>query len=79
MSTITTNAAPAAAAPAPAVPVDFDPADFIAELRDEGQFPITAGGDPAVPDSLGSDPVRWAGEYMGHAKRKLGIPDFPAE
>ncbi|WP_433178176.1 hypothetical protein [Actinoallomurus sp. CA-150999] len=76
MSTIAT---PAAADPAPAGRVDFDPADFIAELRDEGQFPITAGGDPAVPDSLGSDPARWAAEYMSHAKRKLGLPDFPTE
>ncbi|GAB3979318.1 hypothetical protein GCM10029978_074380 [Actinoallomurus acanthiterrae] len=72
MSTSTTTAAPSAAAE----PVKFDPADFIAELRDEGQFPITAGGDPAVPDSLGSDPARWAAEYMGHAKRKLELPDL---
>jgi hypothetical protein len=32
-----------------------DPADFIAELHADGNFPITAGGDPAVPDNLGSD------------------------
>ena len=65
MSNTTTPAAP---------PVD--PADFIAELHSEGEFPITAGGDPAVPDNLASDPARWAADYMAHASKKLGI-DLP--
>jgi hypothetical protein len=61
----------------PTPPVD--PADFIAELHAEGEFPITAGGDPAVPDSLGSDPARWAAEYIGHAARRIGAQPLIAE
>lgn len=51
-----------------------DPADFITELHTEGQFPVTAGGDPAVPDSLGNDPAAWAAEYVAHAARRIGEP-----
>jgi hypothetical protein len=77
MSTATTIAA--STTPAAKAPPRVDPADFIAELHAEGEFPITAGGDPAVPDSLGSDPAAWAAEYIGHAARHLGAQPPTAE
>ncbi|MCP2342053.1 hypothetical protein [Actinomadura rupiterrae] len=62
-----------------AAPPQVDPADFIAELHAEGEFPVTAGGDPAVPDSLGTDPAAWAAEYIGHAARLIGTQPLQAE
>ncbi|MCI0688547.1 MAG: hypothetical protein L0Y54_15115 [Sporichthyaceae bacterium] len=35
--------------------LDPDPADFIAELHDQGAWPQNAGGDPAVPDKAFAD------------------------
>lgn len=74
------SSAPAAPSPTTtATPPPVDPADFITELHAEGQFPVTAGGDPAVPDNLGSDPAAWAAEYVAHAARRISAEPLTVE